>query len=140
MNDKALMQEAWRLGFSMPDGFTIPCNNAKQAATIRFALYNATRTYRAGAKQADEALQLALDNCQVTITERGVLIQRKTATDTAKAIAEALGRQARTVEEYEAEASFARIMGQVATAPEPEAPKELDSAQLKAQGYGARSL
>lgn len=143
MNDKALMQEAWRLGYNNTEGFLIPSVNPKQAATIRFALYNATRAFRDGAKGArvaDDNLRQALDNCQITITPAGVLIQRKTSTEASQAIMEALGREARTVEDYEMSASLERIMGKVAEGGEFEEKAAPTQAQQTATAYGARNI
>lgn len=140
-NDKHTLQEAWRLGHRLPDGFTIPAASIKHAARIRFALYNATKAFRNGAGTTDEELRAALDNCQITISDNGVTIQAKVSTDISRAVEAALGRPARSVEDYESEASLARLMGKLEdlAVPEPEQ-ASLTITQQTASKYGARHL
>lgn len=138
-NDKHTLQEAWRLGYRLPNGFTIPAASAKHAARIRFALYNATKAFRNGAGTTDEELRKALDNCQITLSETGVTIQAKISTDISRAVEEALGREVRSIDDYESDASLARLMGKI-EALAPVEPAPLTSSQLAASKYGARNL
>ena len=137
-NEKELMREAWRLGIRSPAGFTITCATQKEAATVRFALYSATKQFRNGRGEPDPELAEALANCQLTIVPEGVLIQRKLATKTSQSILAALGRPPKTVEEYQVEGSLSRILARVEQAsPAPE-PALLTAEQQRARGYGAR--
>ena len=136
-----LLQEAWRLGYSQPNGFTIPAASHNAATRIRFALYNATRRFRSGDSIPDESLKLALANCQITITaDNNVLIGKKVAGCAADAILTALGRPAKSVEDYEGEASLARIMDKIQDLQATPTPEPLTEAKAKANAYGARGI
>jgi hypothetical protein len=137
-NEKALMQEAWRIGFQSPEGLTIACKSEAEAVRVRFTLYGAVKQFRNGKGEPDPVLEEAIHNCALTITPNGVLIQRKLAGDVARGIMAQLGREPKTVEQYNAEASLERIMQKV-LAPEPQAaePTEVNS---QASIYGARHI
>jgi hypothetical protein len=112
-NEKALMQEAWRVGYQHPDGFTIRCYNEAAAVRTRFGLYAAVKEFRNGKGEPDDILREAINNCALTIVPDGVLIQRKLASEIAKDILKQLGREPKTVEAYNAEASLGRIMEKI---------------------------
>lgn len=134
-NEKALLQEAWRTANSSPTGFTIPCPDARQAASLRFALYAATKQFRNGKGEPDQALADALNNCAITITpEHAVKIAPKLATKTSQVILAALGQAPRTVEDYKVTESLERVMGKLAV-PEPPKPEVSNIAS----NYGARN-
>lgn len=136
-NEKALMQEAWRVGLKAPEGFIVRCKTPQEAVRVRFTLYGAVKQFRDGKGDPDPVLAEALANCALTIVPEGVLIQRKLAGDVAKGILEQLGRDPKTVEQYNAEASLERIMQKVNAVPDPadEPPKVSTTASL----YGARN-
>lgn len=134
-NEKALMQEAWRAGFQSPEGLTIRCKTEAEAVRVRFTLYGAVKQFRDGKGEPDPVLAEAIVNCALTIVPEGVRIQRKLAGEIAKGILEQLGREPKTVEQYNAEASLERIMGKV-NAPEPES--TLPKLSTAAANYGAR--
>lgn len=135
-NEKALMQEAWRIGFQTPEGLLVRCKTAAEATRVRFTLYGAVKQFRNGKGEPDPVLAEAINNCALTITPEGVLIQRKLAGAVAKEILAQLGRDPKTVEQYNAEASMERIMQKVLTT-EPE-PEEPSVANTQASSYGAR--
>lgn len=137
-NEKALMQEAWRVGFQSPEGFTIRCKTEAEATRLRFTLYGAVKQFRDGKGEPDPVLGEAITNCALTITPEGVRIQRKLAGDVAKGILEQLGREPKTVEQYNTEASLERLMAKV-NAPE-EAKSEGLGDTRQASIYGARHL
>lgn len=134
-NEKALMQEAWRIGYQTPEGLVIKCKTEAEATRVRFTLYGAVKQFRDGKGEPDPILAEAIVNCALTITPDGVRIQRKLAGEVARGILEQLGREPKTVEQYNAEASLERIMNKVNT-PEPES--TLPKVNSTATNYGAR--
>lgn len=137
-NEKALMQEAWRIGFQSPEGLTIACKSEAEAVRVRFTLYGAVKQFRNGKGEPDPVLEEAINNCALTITPDGVLIQRKLAGDVARGIMAQLGREPKTVEQYNTEASLERLMAKV-NAPEQAKPEGLGDTR-QASIYGARHL
>lgn len=135
-DEKALLQEAWRIGFQSTEGFTIRCKTEAEAVRVRFTLYGAVKQFRAGKGEPDDILRSAITNCALTITKDGVLIQRKLASEISKGILEQLGREPKTVETYNAEASLGRIMEKINNPASGEVKPQMDPTAL---GYGARS-
>jgi len=135
-NEKALMQEAWRAGYQSPDGLLIKCATKAEAVRTRFTLYGAVKHFRNGKGEPDQALADAINNCAILLTPEGVLIQRKLAGEVAKGLLAQLGREPKTVDQYNAEASMERIMQRV------NAPAEADASPKVtplAASYGARN-
>lgn len=134
-NEKTLMQEAWRVGYQHPDGFTIRCYNQAAAVRTRFGLYAAVKEFRNGKGEPDDILREAITNCSLTIVPEGVLIQRKLANEIAQGILAQLGREPKTVEAYNAEASLGRIMERVNNPAPEEAKVPINETAVR---YGAR--
>lgn len=135
-NEKALLQEAWRTAYTSPNGFPIPCPDARQAASLRFALYSATKQFRNDKGDPDEVLRNALNNCAITITpDHTVLIQRKLASRTSQTILAALGQAPKTVEEYKIGESLSRVLGKL----EQPATEPVEPISEAASKYGARN-
>lgn len=78
-NSHNVLQQAWRTGFSKPGGLTIPCQSPEEAASLRFALYNAVKKFRNGKVTPDTELSEAMDQCSISFTpdKCGVVLQRK---------------------------------------------------------------
>lgn len=138
MNDKAMMQEVWRKAYNDPKGFTIPCANPATASKVRFALYNATAAFRSGKSEPDELLGKALANCQVTVDGSNVMVQQKLATTVSQTILAQLGPNVKTVEDYKAEESIARVMQSLEAPQEPSIQDEPTAMRSTASQYGAR--
>lgn len=138
-NEVELMREMWRLGYSEPNGVTLPCPDQATATRLRFALYNSVKAFRNGKGEADQTLRDALNNCQLSIDPQtaAISISRKLNTAASLAMLSVLGnRPIRTTEQAAADESLARVMSQLNTLapaqPDPMAPINPGSK------YGAR--
>lgn len=126
MNEETqLLQAIWRKAARAPVDapLAIPCANAKQAARLRFRLYNAVRAVRAGQQAADEALIQAVADYSVSVgphplgeAPAAVIIQRKVSFELATTLLGILGSDEaeaapllKSPEQMEAEASQARL-------------------------------
>lgn len=68
-HQKAVFYGIWRKAAATPGGVRVPCETEKAAKLMRFALYNATKSARAGKIEVDQELLDALDKCAATIAE-----------------------------------------------------------------------
>jgi hypothetical protein len=137
-SEQAIMHDIWRAAYTNPDGITIPCESEASAKRLRFALYNAVKPIKSGAKVADEGLKAAIANCSIGFTDdkKGLCVQQKVATQLNKILLGVLAEQGVTVrstEDYLLDESFKRLSELTI-----EAPKEDKLVNHLAMSYGAR--
>lgn len=133
-SEQSILQQLW-IHAHKQGTITVPCGNQASATRMRFAMYNAVKSYRDGKGNPPQALRDALDNCCLSLTpdKCGIIVQPKVATGNMQAILAVLGdAQIKSAEMLLAEESVARIMGQL------DAPKEPTPVNPIASHYGAR--
>lgn len=107
-----LLRQAWREGFARPDGLQLVFTNAQAARRMRFALYGAVREIRQGKLQADDALQMAVDECEIVNEAKGtrLLIRNRMKGESLQVVQAALGASGQTTDEKVAEESAKRVV------------------------------
>lgn len=136
-DEKSILQQLWIHAYK-EGGATVDCGTQAAATRMRFALYNAVKTYRDGKGEPPEVLRKAIDNCAISMTadKKSVIIQPKVSTSNMRAILAVLGdTPIKTAEELAMDESLARIMEKVAA---PEAESAGPVLNDTARGYGAR--
>ena len=137
-DEKSILQQLW-IHAHKQGGATVECGSQAAATRMRFALYNAVKSYRDGKGEPPQVLREAIDNCAISMTadKQSIVIQPKVSTSNMKAILAILGEASiKTAEELSMDESLARIMEKVAEpAKAPTGPLLSDVAR----SYGARS-
>lgn len=116
-----LLRHIWKKAYK--DDVVIRLGDAKEAARIRFALYNVAKPVKAG-KVKDDELLTAVTNCGITFEDAKTLRVARRLTGTLSALAESIGFDLDAAlesgegvdvspEEVEAQASLNRLLDKI---------------------------